>query len=67
MNQDLCPIVLDSTGRDVHAESERLRAQGPIARIEMPHGVLGWSVTGYCCAARSSWRWCSAAVCRGPR
>jgi 2-hydroxy-5-methyl-1-naphthoate 7-hydroxylase len=40
-------IKLDPTGRDVHAESERLRAQGPVARVELPHGVLGWSITSY--------------------
>jgi cytochrome P450 len=47
MTSDLCPIRLDPTGRDVHAESERLRSQGPVARVEMPHGVMGWSVTSY--------------------
>jgi cytochrome P450 len=40
-------IRLDPTGRDVHAESERLRACGPVARVELPHGVLGWSITSY--------------------
>ena len=40
-------IALDPTGRDIHAESERLRARGPVARVEMPHGVLGWSITNY--------------------
>lgn len=45
MSNQLPPIRLDPTGRDIHAESERLRAQGPVARVEMPHGVLGWSVT----------------------
>lgn len=47
MNNDPRPIRLDPTGRSVHAESERLRAEGPVARVEMPHGVLGWSVTSY--------------------
>lgn len=47
MEIDLCPVRLDPTGRDVHAESECLRAQGPIARVEMPHGVLGWSITSF--------------------
>jgi cytochrome P450 len=47
MTTNLCPIRLDPTGRDVHAESERLRTQGPVAQVEMPHGVVGWSVTSY--------------------
>lgn len=47
MKTDSRPIRLDPTGRNVHAESERLRAAGPIARVEMPHGVLGWSITNF--------------------
>lgn len=39
--------VLDSTGRDVHAEGARLREEGGIARVEFPGGVLGWSISGY--------------------
>ena len=42
-----CPIVLDRTGKDVHAETVRLREQGPVARVELPDGVLAWSVTTY--------------------
>jgi cytochrome P450 len=41
------PIVLDATGRDVHAEGARIRAQGPIAAVELPGGVRAWSVVGY--------------------
>jgi cytochrome P450 len=41
------PIVLDPSGRDVHAEGDRLRAQGPIAQVELPGGVRAWSVVGY--------------------
>ncbi|WP_025616722.1 cytochrome P450 family protein [Salinispora cortesiana] len=41
------PILLDPTGRDVHAEGDRLRAQGPIAQVELPGGVRAWSVVGY--------------------
>ncbi|BCJ41144.1 cytochrome P450 [Actinoplanes ianthinogenes] len=40
-------VVLDPTGRDVHAEGDRLRAQGPIAQVELPGGVRAWSVVGY--------------------
>jgi 2-hydroxy-5-methyl-1-naphthoate 7-hydroxylase len=47
---DACPIVLDPTGRDNHAEAIRLRAQGPATRVELPGGVLAWSITGYAAA-----------------
>jgi len=40
-------IVLDPTGRNVRAEGARLRAQGPIAQVELPGGVRAWSVVGY--------------------
>jgi 2-hydroxy-5-methyl-1-naphthoate 7-hydroxylase len=42
-----CPVVLDRTGKDVHAEIARLRASGPVARVELPGGVLAWEVTSY--------------------
>jgi cytochrome P450 len=42
-----CPIVIDRTGQDIHAEATRIRASGPVARIELPGGVLAWSITGY--------------------
>jgi 2-hydroxy-5-methyl-1-naphthoate 7-hydroxylase len=41
------PIVLDATGRDVHAEGARIRAQGPVAAVQLPGGVRAWSVVGY--------------------
>jgi cytochrome P450 len=41
------PVVLDPTGRDVHAEGAALRAQGPIAEVELPGGVRAWSIVGY--------------------
>jgi cytochrome P450 len=41
------PIVLDPTGRDIHAEGVRLLAQGPVAQVELPGGVQAWSVVGY--------------------
>jgi cytochrome P450 len=41
------PIVIDATGRDIHAEGARMRAQGPIAQVELPGGVRAWSVVGY--------------------
>ncbi|WP_412543663.1 cytochrome P450 [Longispora sp. K20-0274] len=51
MERDLA-VVLDPTGRDIHAEAARIRAQGPVAPIELPGGVLAWSVTGYDAARR---------------
>ena len=47
MESESCPYVLDTTGRDVHAEGARLRAMGPAARVELPGGVLAWSINGY--------------------
>lgn len=41
-----CP-VLDSTGRDIHAEAARLRALGPATQVELPGGVVVWSVTSH--------------------
>lgn len=42
-----CPFALDQTGKDVHAEIARLRARGPVSRVELPGGVLAWEVTSY--------------------
>lgn len=41
------PLVLDPNGHDIHAENERLRERGPLTRVELPGGVVAWSVTGY--------------------
>jgi cytochrome P450 len=41
------PVVLDPLGRDVQAEGALLRAQGPIAQVELPGGVRAWSVVGH--------------------
>jgi cytochrome P450 len=41
------PIVIDATGRDIHAEGARMREQGPIVQVELPGGVRAWSVVGY--------------------
>jgi cytochrome P450 len=47
MSSDRCPYVMDVTGADVQAEGAAMRALGPAARIELPGGVLGWSVNSY--------------------
>lgn len=41
-----CPVVLDPAGTDIHAESSNIRANGPVSQVELPGGVLAWSVTG---------------------
>lgn len=43
---DRCP-VLDPSGRDIHAEADRLRAQAPAVKVELPGGVHAWSITSY--------------------
>jgi 2-hydroxy-5-methyl-1-naphthoate 7-hydroxylase len=48
----VCPVALDPQGPDTHGETNRLREQGPIARVELPGGVLAWSVHGYELAKR---------------
>src|SRR5437660_768320 len=42
-----CPVVIDPSGHDIHAEGRRIHANGPISRIELPGGVVTWSVTGH--------------------
>ena len=42
-----CPLVLDTTGSNIHAETAALRAQGPATQVELPGGVVVWSVNGY--------------------
>ncbi|MFG2915132.1 cytochrome P450 [Kitasatospora sp. NPDC048298] len=40
-----CPYRLDGSATDIHGEGAALRALGPAARVELPGGVLAWSVT----------------------
>ncbi|MEE4541312.1 cytochrome P450 [Streptomyces sp. V4-01] len=47
MAEAVCPYALDPQGTDIHAETTRLREQGPIARVELPGNVLAWSVHSY--------------------
>lgn len=47
MSKAVCPVALDPRGLDTHAETAKLREQGPIARVELPGGVLAWSVHSY--------------------
>ena len=42
-----CPIALDTTGSNIHAESAALRTQGPATQVELPGGVVIWSINSY--------------------
>lgn len=41
------PIVLDTTGADIPGEAAVLRANGPVVRITLPHGVPAWAITDF--------------------
>lgn len=41
-----CSVVIDPAGTDIHAEGARIRANGSVSQVELPGGVLAWSVTG---------------------
>ena len=47
-----CPYALDPTARDIHAEADYLRAQGPATQVRLPGGVLAWSVNSYAVSRR---------------
>ena len=38
-------IVIDPSGRDIHGEAARIRANGPVTRVELPGGVEAWAVS----------------------
>jgi cytochrome P450 len=42
-----CPYVIDPTGRDVQAEAAALRGLGPAVQVELPGGVVAWSINDY--------------------
>ncbi|MER6314299.1 cytochrome P450 [Streptomyces sp. NPDC001581] len=39
-----CPIAIDLSGADVHAEAARIREQAPATQVLLPGGVAGWAV-----------------------
>jgi cytochrome P450 len=41
-----CP-VLDTSGRDIHTEAANLRKQGAATQVELPGGVVVWSVNSH--------------------
>jgi len=47
MEEASCPVVLDLVGSDIHGEAARIRANGPVSKVELPGGVVAWSVTSH--------------------
>jgi cytochrome P450 len=45
--ENKCPFTLDTLGRDIHKEAAVLRAQGQATQVELPGGVLAWSINSY--------------------
>lgn len=45
--ENRCPVALDVTGRDIHGEAAALRKQGPAVQVELPGGVLAWSLNDH--------------------
>lgn len=46
MTNTECPVKLTSDGGEpVHAQTDALRAAGPATRVELPEGLVSWSVT----------------------
>ncbi|MER6015039.1 cytochrome P450 family protein [Streptomyces bluensis] len=39
------PLLIDATGRDIQGEAARIRARGPLTRVELPGEVEAWSVS----------------------
>lgn len=39
------PITLDTTGHHLYAQADQLREAGPAVRVEMPSGLVAWSVS----------------------
>ena len=45
MDNATTPHVLDLTGSNIQDEIRRIRAQGPVTRVQVTDGVYAWSVT----------------------
>ena len=41
------PVALDNTGRHMHIQADDLRARGSATQVEIPGGVLVWSINSY--------------------
>ena len=46
-NSGRCPFALDTSGGDIHAEAAGLRKQGAAVRVQLPGGVVAWSVNSH--------------------
>ncbi|MEV4224129.1 cytochrome P450 [Nonomuraea sp. NPDC049725] len=46
-----CP-VLDTTGKNIHAETDQLRSRGHATQVELPGGVIAWSVNTHAAIRR---------------
>jgi cytochrome P450 len=42
-----CPVSLDTLGTHLHEEADSLRSQGPAVQVQLPGGVVAWSVNSY--------------------
>lgn len=47
MTNATVPYAIDVTGQDIHAETERLRAHGPVTLVRLPGDVTAWWVTDH--------------------
>jgi cytochrome P450 len=45
--ENVCPVVIDHAGADIHAEGAHIRSQGPVGLVDLSCGVRAWSITGY--------------------
>jgi 2-hydroxy-5-methyl-1-naphthoate 7-hydroxylase len=45
--ENVCPVVIDYAGTDIHAEGSRIREQGPVGLVDLSAGVRAWSITGF--------------------
>ncbi|OKK14804.1 cytochrome [Streptomyces sp. CB00455] len=44
MNNRQCPIAIDLSGAEMHAEAARIREQAPATPVLLPGGVTAWAV-----------------------
>jgi cytochrome P450 len=47
MREEISPVVIDTSGTDIHTENAQIREHGPVTLVELPNGVRAWSITGY--------------------
>ncbi|WP_430787998.1 cytochrome P450 family protein [Actinoplanes sp. G11-F43] len=47
MQKAKCPFTLDTMGRDLHGETDMLRAEGPAVQVRLPGGVTAWSLNSH--------------------